>query len=263
MSTAPVQPTAPVEAPKESKSLRKILLGVVLVPLIAFIALAANAVRLEQQTEETRRRIGAAEGRTTTERRVPGWLRPIAGENAHSFLDQTVIVGVTMMGESVGDEQVAKVTNVPDLKWLNLAESLVTSTGLASVAKLTSLESLDLTNSRVSDISELTKLPKLTELRLDYSRNVEAEHLKAVAKMPALRSFGANGLRLTDEGIAIISEATQLEDLGIMGARLNQGGLAPLQKLKNLQQLKLTHAIYHPEDLAAFREAVPGCKIAE
>jgi hypothetical protein len=263
MSTIPAEPVNPAGVKKPPRPLGKILLLVLLIPLVAFIAVAANAVRLEQQTEKLRRQIGAAGGRSETERQVPGWLQPLVGANAHSFLDRTVIVGVTMTGDEIGDDQVAKVIDLPGLRWINLGESKVTSVGLASVGKLTSLQMVDLTNTQVSDLTELTKLPNLIDLRLDYCSKVEAEHLSALSKMPQLRALGGNGLRLTDEKVAMISVCTELEQLTMMGAKLGENGLAPLQKLKNLKRLKLTYSTYNPADLAALQKALPELQVAQ
>lgn len=263
MSTAPAEPAKPAAAEKPSKPVGKIVLLVLLVPLLAFIVLEANTLRLEQRTEQLRRQIGAAGGRSETERRVPDWLEPVVGPDAHSFLDRTAIVGVTMKGPEIGDEQVAKVVDLPDISWINLGESNVTSAGLASVAKLQTLRTVDLTNTQVSDLTELTKLPELADLRIDYCSKVNLEHLPALSKIPTLRALGANSLRLQDEGIAVLAENTGLEQLHIMGTRVTDNGLAPLQKLKNLKQLKLTYSTYNRDDLAAFRKAVPGCQVIE
>lgn len=262
MSTAPAEPAPQASVTPKSSTLRRILIGVLAVPLLGFILAAANAVRLEQQTEQARRQIGAAGGKSTTERRVPGWVGAVFGEDAHSFLDRTVIVGVTMTGDEAGDEQVAQISGVPDLFWLDLHDSKVTSAGLPAVAQLTSVRSIDLTNSQVSDIAALAKLPHLEELKLDFSKLVLPEHLEALSEFPALRALGAGGLRLRDEGVAIIARnCPELEELSIIGATLGDNGLAPLQQLKNLKQLSLTYAKYNGDDLAAFRKAVPDCTI--
>jgi Leucine-rich repeat (LRR) protein len=268
MSTVPAEPANPApvnpaDVKKTSKSIGKIIVFVLLVPLLAFIVVEANTLRLEQHTEQLRRQVGAAGGRSETERRVPDWLQPLIGPNAHSFLDRTAIVGVTMNGPEIGDEQVAKVVDLPDISWINLAESNVTSAGLASVARLKTLQTIDLTNTQVSDLTELTKLPELAELRLNYCAKVNLEHLSALSKIPTLRALGANSLRLQDEGIAVIADCTGLEQLYIMGTRVSDNGLVPLQKLKNLKQLKLTYSTYNRDDLAAFRAAVPECKVIE
>src|SRR5690242_12596011 len=131
MSTAPTEPAKPAvnAVKKPGKPAGKIILLMLLVPLVVFIILEANTLRLEQQTEKLRRRIGAAGGLSTTERRVPDWLLPIVGPDAHSFLDRTAIVGVKMGGPEIGDEQVSKVVDLPDIDWINLSESNVTSAG--------------------------------------------------------------------------------------------------------------------------------------
>lgn len=262
MSSAPPEQAPQASAPPKSATLRKVLIGLLAVPLLGFILPAANALRLEQQTEQARRKIGAAGGKSTTERRVPGWVAVFLGDDAHSFLDQTVIVGVTMTGDEIGNDQVAQISDVPDLSWLDLHDSKVTSAGLPAIAKLTSVRSIDMTNSQVSDVAALATLPHLEELKIDFSQPVLPEHLEALSEFPALRALGAGGLKLRDNGVEIIARnCPQLEQLSIIGATLGDNGLVPLQQLKNLKELSLAYAKYNGDDLAAFRKAVPDCQI--
>ena len=79
MSATSAEPAPQPGVKSKSTALRTVLLCVLAVPLVAFIAAAANAVRLEQQTEQARRQIGAAGGKSTTERRVPGWVAAVFG----------------------------------------------------------------------------------------------------------------------------------------------------------------------------------------
>ena len=95
MSTAPAQPVTPADVQKQPRTVRKVLIFLGVAVLLLFVGLEANVLRMEQQTEQARRQVGAAGGRVETERRVPGWLASLAGSDAHSFLDRTAIIGVT------------------------------------------------------------------------------------------------------------------------------------------------------------------------
>jgi Leucine-rich repeat (LRR) protein len=258
MSTVPAEPA---RVPKAAKSIKRIILIVLLVPLIGVVALEANTLRLQQQTEKKRREIAAARGRVELERRVPGWLQSLAGEDFHSFFDTTVIVRVRMTGDEVGDQHVAALTDLPHLTLLDLENSNVTSAGLQTVAGLTSLQELQMLNSQVADLSPLARLPNLQTLRIDFCRQIEAEHLDALSEIPKLRVLGAGGLRLRDAGVAAIARCTQLEELDIKGSTLSDTGLRPLQDLKQLQSLVLTHSTFSEADLEAFLQAVPGCNV--
>jgi hypothetical protein len=69
-----------------------------------------------QQTEQNRRAVGMAGGRCDTERRVPTWLQSLAGENFPTIMDHTVIVGITMTGDKIGDEHLAKIPPLHDVE---------------------------------------------------------------------------------------------------------------------------------------------------
>ncbi|MFO0427712.1 MAG: hypothetical protein ACK526_14195, partial [Planctomyces sp.] len=109
--------------------------------------IVGSAVLHEQDIESRRRAIAVAGGKSELIRVVPGWLKSIAGEDFHSFLDQTTISKITMTGEKIGDEQVkalAAVSTVPTLTELDLEASNITSEGLASVILLKELRILNL-----------------------------------------------------------------------------------------------------------------------
>jgi len=232
-----------------------------LVPLFGFTALEVNSLRVQQKTETKRRQVGAAGGKVTVEKRVPGWLASLAGDNYHSFLDESAIIGVSMTRQKIGDAQVAALTDLPHLVSLNLEDSHVTSAGLKTIAELTSLKNLNLLNTKVTDLSALSKLPNLESMKIDFCMQIEAEHLEALAQFPKLRVLGAGGLRLRDAGVAAIAKCTGLEWLDIRGSQLSDTGLQPLQSLKQLKYLTLTYSTFNDADLEAFKKAVPDCQV--
>jgi len=263
MSTTPAKPAGQEGIRIVPASRRKVLLLVLLAPLIALVAVEANTVRLEQLTEQKRREIGAAGGRCELQRRVPAWLQPVFGENFHTFFDHTAIVGVTMRGAKVGDEQIAEIKDVPDLVRLDLEDASVSSAGLKSVSEIKSLMALNLVNTQVTDLTELTKLPALETLWLNFCPRIKAEHLPALANVPRLRTLGLGGARVTDDGVAALANCSQIEVLNLDGANLSDSGLRPLHALTRLKRLTLIYAKYSPADLDAFRQAVPDCQIVK
>lgn len=262
MSTAPAEAAGHAPARKSGRPIGKIILFVLLVPLIAVIALELNTLRLQQKTERKRREIAMAGGRSEVVRQVPAWMQALAGEDFHSFFDQTAIVTVSMTGENVGDAQVAALSDLPHLTRLDLENSSISIEGLKTVSELKSLRELRLIGAKVTDISPLANLPNLEALRLDYCGRIQPEHLEALEQFPKLRVLGAAGLRLTDAGVAAIAKCTQLEELDITGATLSETGLRPLQQLKRLKLLRIAHSRYDPADLEAFQQAVPDCQVA-
>lgn len=261
MSTTTVEHAGASSVRPPANRLKKVLLAVVLAPLIAFIALGANALRLQSVMEQKRREVGMAGGRCEIERRVPAFVQMVAGQDFHTFLDDRVIVSVSMTGPKITDDRLASLGGLPDLEALDLQDASVTSAGLQSLANLKSLKQLNLANTQVTDLSALAALPRLESLKLDFSRQIQEEHLSALAELSGLRTLSAKGLRLRDGGVAAIAKCTQLEDLNIGGAILGDTGLAPLQQLKGLKRLILEYAQVSGDDLAALRAALPECQV--
>ncbi|WP_010584531.1 leucine-rich repeat domain-containing protein [Schlesneria paludicola] len=261
MSTTPTaSANETATATSRGRTIKRIVVGVLIVPLAVFLVIELFALQAEQQTEQKRRSIAMVGGRIETERRVPMWLQSIAGPNSHSFLDRNCLVRVTMSGDKISDEQLATVQGLPDLVSLDLEDSLVTSAGMEVVAKLTSLESLKLAGSKVTDVAPLAQLPNLKTLILNFS-DIRQEAFGSLAEFPSLRNLGASGLKLDDQGIELLAKCPHLEELSINGATLGEHGLVPLLAQKGLKFLSLKDAIVNVADVADFKKAMPGCKV--
>lgn len=261
MSSAPAEPAGKTHAEKKSNIAGRVLVGVLSILVLLFAAAALSAVRAQNQAEQLRRQVGMAGGRCETEPRVPAWLAAIAGKECHTFLDSVAIVGVSMEGEKIGDENVARLAGLKDVVQLNLELSHVTTAGLKSIAQLKSLRLLNLMSTQITDVTPLVELPNLHTLRIDFNPQIEFKTLGELARLPQLRILGTKGCRLRDDGVAELAKCTQLESLDIGGCALGESGLVPLHALKNLQALGLELAEFSDADLAAFQKAVPGCRI--
>lgn len=261
MSTTTAEQAGATSVGSPTNRFRKVLLAVVLAPLVVFIALGANALRVQNVMEQKRREVGMAGGRCEIERRVPAFLSAIGGQEFHTFLDDRVIVSVSMTGPKITDDRLASLNGLPDLVALDFQDANVTSAGLQSLANVKSLKQLNLANTQVTELSALAALPQLEHLKLDYSRQIQEEHLAALSQLSGLRTLSAKGLRLRDGGVAAIAQCTQLEDLNIGGAILGETGLAPLQQVKGLKRLNLEYAQVSRDDLAALRAALPECQV--
>lgn len=260
MSNPAPQSAVVTPAPASSGTVKKLVIGTLCGLLLAFLGLEVVSLLAAQQTEQNRRAVGMAGGRCETERRVPAWLQSLAGENLHSFLDETVIVSITLAGNTIGDEQLGKIPHLPALRMLDLHDSQVTSAGLNSIAHLKSLQLINLSNTPVTDITPLSPLPKLEALQLNFSQ-VRREHLRGLSQLQHLKELGTGYIQVDDQGVRDIAKCTTLEKLSLAASDLGEHGLEPLQSLKQLRSLVLKDAKFNAADLAALEAACPDVKV--
>jgi Leucine-rich repeat (LRR) protein len=256
-SATETQHHKPVVSPGRWGNLAALLL---IVPAALFLAVAARTLIAERSIEKKRQEIGRAGGKCRITRDCPRWIKRIAGENFHSFLDRSRIVGVDMTGEKIDDLAVAALRGLTDVDYLSLEDSRVTEKGLEVVAGLKSLTKLNLRNTPVRDFSRLEELPALEMLMVDFSKARDAD-FGTLARLPRLRQLSASRTQMSDAGVAELSKIKTLEELNISYAMLGEHGLAPLQGHANLKLLVLENSQYNLADLEAFRASVPGCKV--
>ena len=249
-SAKPLPPSA------KSNTARNIVVALLVIPIVAVIG---ATVLGEQTTEAARVKIATAGGKCKVERRVPAWLRVIAGDKFHTMLDQSVITEVTMEGENIFDAEVSKVTSANGLETLTIENCKASSGCLNDVAKLKSLKSLTLSQTQVTDLSALAALPQLEKLDLNFSA-VRDQNLSSLSQFPKLHYLNARGLMITDKGVEEIAKCSKLDYLHLGGAHLSPTGLKPLKALKELKFIVLNDATFDNKDLDELKEAIPGLK---
>jgi WD40 repeat protein/Leucine-rich repeat (LRR) protein len=168
------------------------------------------------------------------------------------------------LGSGIGDEGLAKLKDLKQLRRLSLADADFSDAGLAHLRGMTALEELDLSRTPVTDAG-LAHLKSLTNLkRLDLSGTGVSDaglaHLSALKKltsirleeMPKLTGTGLEHLRgatgitelqlyttgVTDAGLRGLKDLVQLRTL-ILPERITDDGLLNLVKLTNLRSINL------------------------
>lgn len=261
MSTASPIPANPTQTSVPRAGRWKNLVTLLLiVPVALFIAIEVPTLISERAVELKRREIGRVGGRCEIKRECPAWLKRIAGEDFHSFLDRSTIVGVNMSGEKIDDQSLSSLVGLTDVRYLTLEDSRVTEKGLEIVAQLKTLRMLNVRNTLLRDFSRLEALQELETLLVDFGK-VRDEQFVTLTRIPHLRQLSASRTQMSDAGVAEISKSKSIEELNISYATLGEHGLAPLQGMTNLKVLVLEKSTYNPADLEAFKAAVPGCKV--
>ncbi|MCA9027453.1 MAG: hypothetical protein KDA86_19750 [Planctomycetaceae bacterium] len=239
---------------------RKVGIVLLCVILAGFAAIEGVSLVEAQRTENLRREVGIAGGKCQFENRTPTILKRVLGESAPSFMDYPVIVGVTMSGEKISDENLAKLPALPDLMSLDLEGSQVTSDGLDAVSPLKSIRSLSLKDTPVTDITPLADMPHLEILELNFSR-CRGEYLSGLSQLKNVTALLAGYLQVTDQEVIEIAKCSQLEELSIAASALGEHGLQPLTSLQKLRTLVLSDARFDSADLEAFKVARPDVEI--
>ena len=135
-------------------------------------------------------------------------------------LDAVTKLDLTRSG--VSDEGMKTLTAFPQLAELNLAETRVTSTGLASVAQATSLKSLTLVN----------------------LRQVDDNGIKHLASLKGLESLTIAACPVSDAIFATLAEMEELQKLDLSSTPniYGKGAILPTNKrgFRNLRELRVS-----------------------
>lgn len=125
-------------------------------------------------------------------------------------------VSLYLAGKSVTDEQVALLTSVDNVKWLNLANTSVTDQGLTALAEM-KLTRLHLEKTGITDkgLAHLKSQSELEYLNL-YATQVTNEGLKHLTGLAKLRKLYVWQSGVNQEGIDWLQ--AELPELEIVGA---------------------------------------------
>jgi hypothetical protein len=143
-----------------------------------------------------------------------------------------------VIGVSVQDKHLARLSALPRLRVLLLEMSNVTDSGMANLQALPQLEHLDMSAVRIGDdgIKHLETLSDLT-------------HLDLIAT------------RVTDEGLRHLRPLNKLKVLKLNSTAVTDAGMEHLASLTNLQELWLQRTAVTADSIAKLQERIPNCKI--
>lgn len=141
----------------------------------------------------------------------------------------------------------AKIASLRKLEKLDLYDTNVGDDGVADLAAVTSLRILNLGRPRFSDsISDeaslhIAKLARLEQLSLGGPA-VGDESMRRFAALPKLVFLTISGSRMSDVGLATISQSSSLEHLELREcSEISDSGVLNLSELSSLQRLVLFH----------------------
>jgi hypothetical protein len=134
----------------------------------------------------------------------------------------------------------AALAQTPTLRELTLADTLVTSAGLAHLRALP-LRVLNLNCCAVSPAGaeSVARVETLEELHLDVL-DAGDELVARLAALPRLRALHVFSAKITDAGAAALARVRTLETLETCGGRLTNAGVAHLATLPALRSLNVS-----------------------
>ncbi len=184
--------------------------------------------------------IGTWKGSVAVERHNPEWLRRLVNENRlNDFSVFDRVIKVDLAGQTITDEDIARLGGLSELKSLDIERTAVTDIGLAQLASCTKLESLYLSDTQVTDagLYHFRQLPKLKILYL-------------------------NRTAVGDDGLAHLRRMTSLEWLWLERTSVTDAGLTRLSGLKNLKRLYLGGTSVTDDGASKLKAVLPGCWIS-
>ncbi|MBZ2178270.1 MAG: hypothetical protein K7J47_11250 [Acidobacteria bacterium] len=198
------------------------------------------------------------------------------------------LVDLDLLGTPVSDPGLAALAEAaPNLRRLHLAETDVSSAGLAALARLPRLEHLDLAATDIDDaaLPHLQPLAQLTFLRLRETR-ITDKGLASLSSLSRLQTLDLGRTRLTNTGLAHLARLGRLTHLNLEYADIDDAGLAlltpalaalrdlnldstnitdaaapALARLAALESLNLYHTVLSSAALDQLKPALPRCRI--
>jgi hypothetical protein len=188
----------------------------------------------EQQMIQTIERWGGA---VETQTGGPPWLRHLVGDDrmtACRVFDRTTKVGLPATG--ITDVEIARLSGLANLEYLNLNATAVTDLGLGHLSRLTNLKDLFLEHTAITDAGLA---------HLHGFRNLERLVLIETA--------------ISDAGLAQVKGLEKLDFLSLDDTSVTDAGLVHLRGMKSLRYLYLNGTAVTATGIEDLKVALPQC----
>jgi internalin A len=143
------------------------------------------------------------------------WITDLGGSAIRDA--QGRIAGVNLRGTWVGDTDLRRLNELPDLTYLDLSLTHITDQGM----------------------SEIKNLPNINELSLYFAEYVTDEGISAIKDWKKLKRLNLHGTKTGDTGLEHISGISALESLNVGSTLMTDVGLERLTTLPNLRELTM------------------------
>lgn len=157
--------------------------------------------------------------------------------------NETLLVGVALEGEQIGDELVHVAARIPSLQRLSLVGTSVTARGIQMLWPDTRLISLNLGRTRLSgDVLDIVAdFTTLKELKLDGCEWLRDEHLARLAPLENLEVLSVAETSITSGGFEHLQKLPRLKFIVLDGCpQVTDGSIDALIRLCQPRQISLS-----------------------
>lgn len=164
----------------------------------------------------------------------------------------------------VDDADLAALSNLTDVTWMELHMTSVEGPGLAAIADHSSLRRLFLNNNPITDsgLIHLKGLRNLEWLELGET-SISDAGLQCLSELRRLERLGLVNTRITDAGLEHLQHLSELRRLELYGTDVTDASVPILSKMKGLTQVHLHNTKFTDEGLSALQTALPDCNIVK
>jgi hypothetical protein len=148
------------------------------------------------------------------------------------------LAALSANGSDVDDATLRSIALCRPLRWLYVAESLVTDRTLDVVSHLPNLEKLDVSDTDVTETG-----------------------IRKLAGCHALHTLHLDGTRVSDDAVAALATLPNLQHLSLSRTRVTDASLQSLLKLKSLRTLWLTKSHVTTDGLIRFWRLRPDVDV--
>lgn len=170
-----------------------------------------------------------------------------------------LIIDVDFRGTQVSADSISLLAELPRLRAVRLGGTGVGDDACTELGKLQSLEDLDLRDCPVSDtgLAALVDLPKLKALRLSGKNgecSVSDLGMDSVGKIKTLKVLAIDFLWVSEEGLAMLKDLTELQELYLAGTTIGNDAMTLLAQHPKLKKVRLAANQIDAEGLAKLGE---------
>jgi internalin A len=168
------------------------------------------------------------------------WIEDLGGHVARDT--QGRITGVSLRGTWVGDADLRRLSELPDLNTLDLSLTHITDQGMSEIKGLSGIVDLNLyfaeyvTDEGIAAIKDWKKLKRLNL----HGTKISDNGLEHIAGITALESLNVGNTLMTDVGLERLTSLTNLKELTMGGNELGDAGLQALRQMPGLTYLDLS-----------------------
>jgi serine/threonine protein kinase/Leucine-rich repeat (LRR) protein len=147
-------------------------------------------------------------------------------------------------------------SKLSELRNIHLSGAQISSPALQALSGLSHISRVTLDGCSIDSIgwAALNDLPNLQTLRV-YNIELGAKDLGAIiAGCPLLTSLELDGIKLTDDMVAIFEKSSSIKGLSLRDSRLTETGLSTILRMPHLESLELAGTQFTESAISLFKD---------